>query len=176
MLHEDRLHGTLQVTDLHGTHGRLDTRTSRHAALVNRESSYGLSPAEMVASSSGWGIGRMGERQDWPIAALFFDRQSRRGRLGHKMLAIAWPTALGEEMEKARGGALFWCPRACNNGMAVVSRRGQSSCSVCLQAGLYNPSVLPALKTQLKKSAFLQRSQDVPLCPHPILSQWLLLT
>ena len=105
----------------------------------------------------------MGERQDWPIAAPFLDRRSRRGGLGREMLAIAWLTALGEETEKARGG-LFWCPGACNDGMAVVSGRGeiggrgQSSCSVCLQAGLYNPSVLPALKTQLKKSAFLQRS------------------
>ena len=35
-------------------------------------------------------------------------------------MAIAWLTALGEETEKARG-ALFWCPRACNDGMAVVS-------------------------------------------------------
>jgi hypothetical protein len=80
----------------------------------------------------------MGERQDWPIAAPFLDRRSRRGRLGREMLAIVWLTALGEEMEKAKGGALFWCPRACNDGMAVVSGRGeiggrgQSSCSVCL--------------------------------------------
>jgi hypothetical protein len=48
----------------------------------------------------------MGERQDWPIAAPFLDRRSRRGRLGREMLAIAWLTALGEETEKARG-ALF---------------------------------------------------------------------
>jgi hypothetical protein len=31
-------------------------------------------------------------------------------------------------------------------------------------------------KLQLQKSAFLPRSQDVLLCPHPILSQWPLLT
>ena len=57
----------------------------------------------MVASGSGWGIGWMGERQDWPITAPFLDRRSRRGRLGREMLAIAWLTALGEETEKARG-------------------------------------------------------------------------
>jgi hypothetical protein len=56
---------TLQVADSHGTHSRLDTRTLRHAALVNREGSCRLSSAEMVASSSGWGIGWMGGRQDW---------------------------------------------------------------------------------------------------------------
>jgi hypothetical protein len=60
----------------------------------------------MVASGSGWGIGWMGERQDWPIAAPFLDRWSRRGRLGRKMLAIAWLTALREETEKARGGSM----------------------------------------------------------------------
>ena len=62
---------------------------------------------EMVASGSGWGIGWMGERQDWPIAAPFLDRQSRRGRLGREMLAIAWLTALREETEKARGGSFL---------------------------------------------------------------------
>ena len=45
----------------------------------------------------------MGERQDWPIAALFLDRWLRRGRLGREMLAIAWLTALREEMEKVGG-------------------------------------------------------------------------
>jgi hypothetical protein len=80
----------------------------------------------MVASGSGWVIGWMGERQDWPITVPFLDRRSRRGRLGREMLAIAWLTALREETEKARGAyalyrILFWCPRACNDGMAVVS-------------------------------------------------------
>ncbi len=60
----------------------------------------------MVASGSGWGIGWMGEGQDWPITAPFLDRQSRLGRLGREMLAIAWLTALREEMEKARGGSM----------------------------------------------------------------------
>jgi hypothetical protein len=100
-------HGTLQVADSHGTHGRLDTRISRHAALVNKESSCGLSSAEMVAGGSGWGIGWMGERQDWPIAAPFPDRRSSRGGLGREMLAIAWLTALGEETEKVRGGSFL---------------------------------------------------------------------
>jgi hypothetical protein len=44
----------------------------------------------------------MGKRQDWPITAPFLDRQSRRGCLGRKMLAIAWLTALREEVEKVR--------------------------------------------------------------------------
>jgi hypothetical protein len=63
----------------------------------------------MVASGSGsgWGIGWMGERQVWLIAAPFLDRRSRRGRLGREMLAIAWLTALGEEMENARGGSFL---------------------------------------------------------------------
>jgi len=95
------------VADSHGRHSRLDTRTSRHAALVNRESSCGPSSAEIVASGSRWGIGWMGERQDWLIAALFLDCQLRRGRLGRKMLAIAWLTALREETEKARGGSFL---------------------------------------------------------------------
>jgi hypothetical protein len=58
--------------------------------------------------------------------------------------------------------------------MAVVSGKrdtgetggwGQSLCSVCLQAGLYNPSVLLVPKTKLKKSAFLRRFQDIPPLP-----------
>ncbi len=113
----------LQVADSHSIYSRLDMRTSHYVALINRESSYGLSSAEMVASGSRWGIGWMGERQDWPIAVPFFDRRSRRGRLGRETLAIAWLTALGEETEKTMGVS-FWCPRACNGGMAVVSRRG----------------------------------------------------
>ena len=152
----------LQVADSHGTHGRLDTRTSRHAALVNRESSCGLSSAEMVASGSGWGIGWMGERQDWPITAPFLDCRARRGRLGREMLVIAWLTALREGTEKARGGSMRstvsfsgalglammeWQLWAANGTRGEIGGRGQSSCSVCLQAGLYNPSVLPALKT-----------------------------
>ena len=44
------------------------------------------------------------------------------------MLAIAWLRALREETEKVRGlhalyHILFWCPRACNDGIAVVSRK-----------------------------------------------------
>jgi hypothetical protein len=35
-------------------HNRLDTRISRHAALVNRESSCGLTLIEMFISGSGW--------------------------------------------------------------------------------------------------------------------------
>jgi hypothetical protein len=64
----------------------------------------------------------MGERQDWQITAPFLDRRSRRGRLGREMLAIAWLTAL-----RRPGGLhalyciIFWCPRACNDGMAIVS-------------------------------------------------------
>jgi hypothetical protein len=34
-----------------------------------------------------------------PITALFLDRRSRHGRLGCKMLVIAWFTALREEKE-----------------------------------------------------------------------------
>jgi hypothetical protein len=80
----------------------------------------------MVTSGSGWGIGWMGKRQEWPITAPFLDRRSRRGRLGRELLAIAWLTALREETEKARGlhalyCILFWCPGACSDGMAVVS-------------------------------------------------------
>jgi hypothetical protein len=80
----------------------------------------------MVASSSRWVIGVIGERQEWPMIALFLDRWSRRGRLGHKMLAIVWLVALTEEPEMARGpfmrsAVLFLCPRVCNGGMAVVS-------------------------------------------------------
>ena len=82
-------HSTLQVTDSHNTHSRLDMRISRYATLVNKESSCWLSSAEMVASGSGWGIGWMGERQDWPVTAPFLDRRSRLGRLRHKLLAIA---------------------------------------------------------------------------------------
>jgi len=42
------------------------------------------------------------------------------------MLAIAWLIALREETEKVRGlralyRILFWCPRACNDGVAVMS-------------------------------------------------------
>jgi hypothetical protein len=88
-------------------HGRLDTRTSRYAALVNRESSCRLGSLEMAASGSGWGIGWMSERQDWPIAAPFLDRQLRQGRLGREMFAIAWLTALREETENARGGSFL---------------------------------------------------------------------
>jgi hypothetical protein len=57
----------LQVADSHGTHSRLDKRTSRYTALVNRESSCGLSSAEMVAG------GRrqpMGDRVDGREAGL----------------------------------------------------------------------------------------------------------
>ncbi len=69
----------------------------------NRESLCGLSSAEMVASGSGWGIGWMGETRDWWITAPLLDRQSRWGRLKHKMLAITWLTAPREETEKVRG-------------------------------------------------------------------------
>jgi hypothetical protein len=87
------------VADLYNAYSRLDTRTLRYAALVNRESSCGLSSVEMVASDRGWGIGYMDERQDWPIAALFLYRRSRQGRLGRETLAVAWLTALGKETE-----------------------------------------------------------------------------
>ncbi len=126
----------LQVADSHGMHSRLDMRTSHHVALVNRENSCGLSSAEIVASGSGWGIGWMGERQDWPIIALFLDYRSRQGRLGHEMLVITWLTALREETEKAKGGSmhsyriLFWCPGACNDGMAVVKEWRFIRCAV----------------------------------------------
>jgi hypothetical protein len=95
------------VADSHSTHGRLDTRTPRHAALVNTENPCELSFAEMVASGSGWGIGWIGERQDWPITVPFLDRRSRRGRLRCEMLAIAWLIALREETEMAGGDALY---------------------------------------------------------------------
>jgi hypothetical protein len=78
------------MADLHSTHGRRDRRTSRDAALVNKESSCRLSPAEIVASGSGWRIGWMGERLDWPITAPILDRWSRqeaRARdVGHCMV------------------------------------------------------------------------------------------
>jgi hypothetical protein len=104
--------GTLEVADSHGTHGRLDTRTSRHAALVNRESLCGRRQ---------W----MGERQDWPITAPFLDRRSRRGRLGREMLAIAWLTAIGEEAEKARGAP---CALAYHFPVPWGLQRWNSSC------------------------------------------------
>ena len=88
-------------------HGRLDMRTSRHAALVNRESSCELSSAEMVASGSGWRIGWMGERQDWLIAAPFLDCRSKARKAGCEILAIAWLTALREETENAREGSFL---------------------------------------------------------------------
>ena len=40
-------------------HSRLDTRILRHAALVNRESLYGLTLVEMFISGNGWA-------EDWP--------------------------------------------------------------------------------------------------------------
>jgi hypothetical protein len=43
-----------------------------------------------------------------------------------------------------------------------IGGQGQSSYRVCLQAGLYNLSVLPALKTQLKKSAFCSIPKTSP--------------
>jgi hypothetical protein len=56
------------------------------------------------------------------------------------------------------------------HGLQPLERRrrrpeGQSSCSDYLQVGLYNPSVLPALKTQLKKSAFLAAFLRYSLLP-----------
>jgi hypothetical protein len=65
-----------------------------------------------------------------PITALFLNRPSRHRRLGCEMLAIAWFTALREEMEKAGGGGLyalycilFWCPGACSDGMGSCERQ-----------------------------------------------------
>jgi hypothetical protein len=65
------------------------------------------------------------------------------------------------------GRALQRWPQAANGTRGEIGGQDQSSC-VCLQAGLYNPSILPTLKTQPEKSAFLQHSQDIPLCPHPL--------
>jgi hypothetical protein len=79
------------------------------------------------------------------------------------------PPPLPEQgTEKARGGSMrstvSFLVLAMNGGCGgQIGGRGLSSCS--LKAGLYNPSVLPHLKTQLKKSAFLQRSLDAPLLP-----------
>jgi hypothetical protein len=45
-------HGTLQVADSHGTHGRLDTRTSRYAIaapFLDRRSRRGRLGREMLA-------------------------------------------------------------------------------------------------------------------------------
>ena len=42
----------------------------------------------------------IGERQDWPITVAFLDRQSRRGKLGREMLAIAWLVALARRRRK----------------------------------------------------------------------------
>jgi hypothetical protein len=47
----------LQVADSYDTHSRLDTRTSRYAALVNRESLCRLSSAEIVAGGRQQPIG-----------------------------------------------------------------------------------------------------------------------
>jgi hypothetical protein len=81
----------LQEADSHGTADWI-REISRHAALVNRKSSCGLSSCR-----DGHKRQRMGETQDWPITALFLDRWARRGRLGHEMLAITWLTTLREE-------------------------------------------------------------------------------
>jgi hypothetical protein len=41
-----------KVADSHGTYGKLNMRTSCHAALITRKCSCGLSSAELVASGS----------------------------------------------------------------------------------------------------------------------------
>src|SRR6516164_4712532 len=93
----------LQVADSHGTHGRLDTRTLRHAALVNRESLCGLSSAEIVASGSGWGIvrGRIGRSQHY----FSIVGQGEEG----EMLAIAW---LSPRRGDGEGQGAFVCSSA----------------------------------------------------------------
>lgn len=54
----------------------------------------------MVTGGSGWGMGMMGEGQEWPITAALLDRRSRGIRLGRERLAIVWLTTLTEETEK----------------------------------------------------------------------------
>lgn len=96
-------------------------------------------------------------------------RGDREGQGGFMRSTVSCSGALGIAM-------MEWRLRAANGTQCEIGGRDRSSCSVCLQVGPYNPFVLPALKTQLKKSAFLQRPQDVRICPYLILSQWLLLT
>jgi len=78
------------------------------------------------------GIGWMGERQDWPITALFLDRRSRRGKLAYEILASVWLTALVEKTENARSVLYarwvvsFWCLGACNIGMVVAGGKWET--------------------------------------------------
>jgi hypothetical protein len=60
-------------------HGRLDTRISHHAALVNGESSYGLTLVEMFISGSGWA-------EDWPQYHFSIVGQGKEG----------WGTDIGD--------------------------------------------------------------------------------
>jgi hypothetical protein len=96
--------------------------------------------------------------------------ERRQRQPGEVSCAVPWSFPCATRL-----AMIEWHLRAANKTRSEIGGQGQPSSSICLHTISCNPSVLPALETQLKESTFLPCSQDV-LRPHLILSQWLLLT
>lgn len=119
------LHEGLQEADSHDRHGRLDTRISRHAALENRESSYGLSLCK-----DGHTRQQMGETEDWPIQHHFSIIIQGEEGWGARSWRLHDSQPSERRKEKARGAGAASCTLpylflvrwgVCIDGMAVVS-------------------------------------------------------